>query len=154
MDFIKNWILIVVSTAVIGSIILILAPGGTTEKAVKTVVSLLLLLAFIVPFAGRKYSDYLLYEIKPENNETTVDAEKILTQLTATELENLVADILNRASVAYDEIKVTVSGNGNEIIIESITIFLPDDSNYNNQEVKKLLLEKIGYNVEVVVNND
>lgn len=50
MEQIRNWALGVTAAAIIGAVVLVITPKGSTEKAVRVAVSLFLLCALLNPF--------------------------------------------------------------------------------------------------------
>ena len=53
MEFLRNWALTIAIAALAGGIVRLLTPRGSVEKAVRTVVAVFLLSAFLSPLFGR-----------------------------------------------------------------------------------------------------
>ena len=116
MDFIKSWTLTIVTAAVIGSLIVTLTPSGGTEKTVRTVVSLFLLVSFFLPFIKENDFGFItqgnqpLFESAPE-----FDHNELMSDMMQNEVKRLVTEVLDSHSVKYTEINVDISVSDNEI---------------------------------------
>ena len=152
MEFIKNWVLTVVLSAVTGAVILLLCPTGNMERTVKTIVSLFLILSFIVPVSKGYIPELKIDEklYRPET-ELSEESERVLTELTVQEIKKRTEQILNNNSVAYDDLKVVVTAEADSIVLEKIIVYHPTaDENV----IKSLLAEKLGYEIRIEVIDD
>ena len=155
MDFIKTWILAIVSTAAVGSVVLMLCPAGSMEKTVKTVVSLLLLLVFLSPASRGELSALRMDNfVSYPDEDLSVDGAVVLSGLAENEIKKIISEILNEASVEYNDISVSAYVSGNEVVVERITLDLTERNEAVKERVLSLLEEKIGYEVEIEVSDD
>ena len=152
MEFIKNWVLTVVLSAVTGAVILMLCPTGNMERTVKTIVSLFLILSFIVP-ASKGYIPELKIDEKPYRSETELseESDRVLTELMAQEIKKRTEQLLADNSVAYDELKVVVIQEADSIVLEEIIVYHPT---IDENAIKSLLAEKLGYEIRIEVIDD
>ncbi len=155
MDFIKNWVLIIVSAAVVGSVALLLCPSGNMEKTVKTVISIFMLSAIVMPFASSGFMELDLRQYNEISGEAYKEnSGEILKEITTDEIENLIKKSLNDNSIAYDDIMAVVSEYDNVINIEEIVLTVTDGSGTETANAVKLIKEIIGNDVNVEVVND
>ena len=155
MEFIKNWVLIIVSAAVAGSVMLLLCPSGNMERTVKTIISIFLLSAIILPFSGSGFIKLDFIQYKETSGEVYKDnIDVIFTEFTADEVENLIKRSLNDNSVAYDDIMAVVSKKDDVINIEKIVLNIGEGSAAEADSAVKLIKEIIGSGVNVEVIND
>ncbi|MDR0884273.1 MAG: hypothetical protein LBN05_06690 [Oscillospiraceae bacterium] len=83
MDFIRSWLLSVTAAALAGMLVYILAPKGSTKKAVRTVAAVFFLTAFFLPFGQISLTD-VTWSQPPRAIEQTVPAqleETVLSQM-------------------------------------------------------------------------
>ncbi len=154
MDFIKSWTLTIVTAAVIGSIIVTLTPSGETEKTVRTVVSLFLLVSFFLPFIKENNVGLLtqgnqpLFETAPE-----FDSNELMSDMMKNEVTRLVAEVLDSHSVQYTEINVDISVSDNEIKADKITV-VTQEKIKNTDILIKEIEEKTGLIVGIEVRDN
>jgi len=59
MEFLRTWMLSVTSAALAGMLVYVLAPKGSTKKAVRMVAAVFFLTAFFLPFGKIAANDYI-----------------------------------------------------------------------------------------------
>ncbi len=155
MESVKNWILTIVTAAVAGSVILMISPTGNMQKNVKTVISLFLLMAFMLPMARGAipqfdWDDTLVIS----ENSIFENSDQILRGITSSEVENSVAEILNDNNIAYYDIDAQFTINDNEINITKIVIELNTNNSVTVETVKSVIKEELGNDVDIEVRND
>ena len=152
MEFIKNWVLTVVLSAVTGAVILMLCPTGNMERTAKTIVSLFLILSFIVPLSKGYIPELKIDEkLYRSESELSEESDRVLTELTAQEIEKRTEQLLADNSVAYDELKVVVIQEADSIVLEEIIVYHPT---IDENAIKSLLAEKLGYEIRIEVIDD
>ena len=68
MNEIKQWTLGITVSAIVGAIILFISPDGSTEKLVRTAVSLFLMCAILSPFITNADPMEIFNSIKKQHN--------------------------------------------------------------------------------------
>lgn len=155
MESVKNWILTIVTVAVAGSVILMISPTGNMQKNVKTVISLFLLMAFILPMARGEIPQFDWEDtLVISENSISENSDQILRKITASEVENSVAEILNDNNIAYYDIDAQFTINNNEINITKIVIELDTSNSVTDEKVKSVIKEEFGNDVDIEVRND
>ncbi len=138
--------------AVIGAVILSVAPGGATEKIVKTAVSLFLMCAILYPFISSeevrgimKISE--LPDIEISESEQG-GAENYLEEKTK---EKIIA-ILTESGIKDPDINISISiDNGNEMKINSVTVAATEEYKDLFENAQANLKAQLGIEVQIEV---
>ncbi len=138
--------------AVIGAVILSVAPGGATEKIVKTAVSLFLMCAILYPFISNDKARGLLknaelpdIEISESNQDS---AENYLEEKT----KEKISAILTESGIKDPYINISISiDNGNEMKIASVTVAAAEEYKNLFEKVEANLKAQLGIEVQIEV---
>lgn len=127
-------------TAVIFSM---LSPKGNMGKYFKIIISLFIILSFILPFTEKKIDfDFSLSGIYSELKE-----QEQYNDTYSSLIENKVKSFLKENNYDSCSVECDVKYSEEEITIEEIIIRIPDE--YNADEVKDLVYEKLGFSAKV-----
>lgn len=138
--------------AVIGAVILSVAPGGATEKIVKTAVSLFLMCAILYPFISSeeargilKISELPDIEISESNQG---GAENYLEEKT----KEKISAILTESGIKDPDINISISiDNGNEMKINSVTVAAAEEYKDLFENAQANLKAQLGIEVQIEV---
>lgn len=152
MDKIRLWAYGVTVAAVIGAVILSVAPGGATEKIVKTAVSLFLMCAILYPFISSeeargilKISELPDIEISESNQG---GAENYLEEKT----KEKISAILTESGIKDPDINISISiDNGNEMKINSVTVAAAEEYKDLFENAQANLKAQLGIEVQIEV---
>ncbi|MDR2753732.1 MAG: hypothetical protein LBB50_05440 [Oscillospiraceae bacterium] len=102
MEFLRNWALTVALSALAGGVVWLLAPKGSVQKAVRTVVAVFLLCAFLSPLFWRREvsPDWIWPEVEIDCSAMEEAVTRQLQAAVETELER-------RMQAVMDERKIT-----------------------------------------------
>lgn len=141
MNFIKNWIFSVCLTLILAVIFSVMTPKGSMGKFYKSIISMFIFISFLYPISNAKSGDFKIDMPKFENtyNLSIENAGKNSAQAI---IQNKLLEKGINADVSLD-----VSLTGNEIEINSLTVYIPD--NVLKNEVQDYLLNELGMVAEV-----
>ena len=152
MQTIKELASSLVVISVVGSVILILAPSGSMEKSIKTVVSIVMLTVFVKPFWGRfDFNELdLKSSISYENSEYKYN-DYIVADF-SNEIKNRIVSLLEKEGIFDIKVETEIIINKDELKIESVKLKIPQ--HYDEFKVKAINIVKkelgIVASVEVV----
>lgn len=152
MQTIKELASSLVVISVVGSVILILAPSGSMEKSIKTVVSIVMLTVFVKPFLGRiDFNELdLKSSISYENSEYKYN-DYIVADF-SNEIKNRIVSLLKKEGIFDIKVETEIIINKDELLIESVKLKIP--KHYDEFKVKAINIVKkelgIVASVEVV----
>lgn len=152
MQTIKELASSLVVISVVGSVILILAPSGSMEKSIKTVVSIVMLTVFVKPFLGRiDFNELdLKSSISYENSEYKYN-DYIVADF-SNEIKNRIVSLLEKEGIFDIKVETEIIINKDELKIESVKLKIPQ--HYDEFKVKAINIVKkelgIVASVEVV----
>lgn len=152
MQTIKELASSIVVISVVGSVILILAPSGSMEKSIKTVVSIVMLTVFVKPFLGRiDFNELdLKSSISYENSEYKYN-DYIVADF-SNEIKNRIVSLLEKEGIFDIKVETEIIINKDELKIESVKLKIPQ--HYDEFKVKAINIVKkelgIVASVEVV----
>ncbi len=147
MDSIKQWIFAICISAIVGGIILILSPEGSTEKAVRTAVSLVLLCVILSPFTSGINSELPVIP----NIEQAESIEENTVEIFKKTIEEKIAEILVKNSFINPKISIDIITQSNEMTVNSVKIIA--DSG-NTESARKQIRNELGIDVEIEVQNE
>ncbi|MDR0530557.1 MAG: hypothetical protein LBG83_00620 [Oscillospiraceae bacterium] len=152
MDAIRNWALTVALSALAGGIVWLMTPKGSVQKAVRTVVAVFLLCAFLSPlFNGRRG---LNLEFLPEAEATLPNFDAAVSrQIQAaveTELRARITEVLDRRKISGQIVLATDILPEGSINIATCRVALPPGTDTGG--LAAALREAAGLDVEIEVN--
>ena len=143
MELIKEFTVGLVIVCVTGAIIIILTPEGSIEKQVKTAVSLVMLLCFIYPFCSGIEIDFS-FDI-PIETESEISSEELFIDTFRNQLISDIKEYLSENDINVSNIEITMhTTDENEILIESVTVYLFADSKPETEITQQLIKNKFG----------
>lgn len=152
MDKIRLWAYGVTVAAVIGAVILSVAPGGATEKIVKTAVSLFLMCAMLYPFISSEEARGILKNSELPDIEISESdqggAENYLEEKT----KEKISAILTESGIKDPDINISISiDNGNEMKINSVTVAAAEEYKDLFENAQANLKAQLGIEVQIEV---
>lgn len=152
MDKIRLWAYGVTVAAVIGAVILSVAPGGATEKIVKTAVSLFLMCAILYPFISSEEACGILKNAELPDIEISESdqggAENYLEEKT----KEKISAILTESGIKDPDINISISiDNGNEMKINSVTVAAAEEYKDLFENAQANLKAQLGIEVQIEV---
>lgn len=152
MEEIRLWAYGVTVAAVIGAVILSVAPSGATEKIVKTAVSLFLMCAMLYPFiSGEEARGILKNAELPDIDISESDrggAESYLEEKT----KEKISAILSESGIKDPDINISISiDNGNEMKIDSVTVAAAEEYKDLFENAEASLKTQLGIEVKIEV---
>lgn len=138
--------------AVIGAVILSVAPGGATEKIVKTGVSLFLMCAILYPFISSEEARGILKNAELPDIEISESdqggAENYLEEKT----KEKISAILTESGIKDPDINISISiDNGNEMKINSVTVAAAEEYKDLFENAQANLKAQLGIEVQIEV---
>lgn len=140
MDFVKEWTLCVCTTLVASVIFSLITPSGRLSVFYKSVIALFIFISFINPFTNFKLN----------NIDFDIDNMDNSSSLVVNMVDNQVKNVLVNHSVIGANVKSDVERNGDEIVINSIDVFIPDD--YDEKDVHDIIFDELSINARVIHN--
>lgn len=140
MDYIKEWTLTVCITLIISIIFSMLTPKGNMGKFFKIILSTFIFLSFIYPLGNSDF-DFTFPDFQIESAEA--QEEESYENL----IEAQISESLTQGGYSSCIIDAKIEYSSNEIEIKELTVSVPNE--YNADEVKNYLFEKLGLVAEV-----
>jgi len=153
MQTIRTWALTIALAALAGGIVWLLAPKGSVQKAVRTVVAVFLLCAFLSPLFDRRGIDFTLLLPEDAAAPTIPGFDETISRQLQSAVE---AELIRRISGVLEERKISgqilvrtdiLPGGG--INIATAKVALPPGTNTSG--LKNSLEEAAGTEVEISV---
>lgn len=152
METVKQWAMGITVSAVIGTVILVVTPKGSTEKTVRTAVALFLLCAITTPFmTGVDFSGIFSGIKKPEPI-VTDKIESQIAEQTEIAVKEKIDEILLENGINSAEINIDISMNKDkELTVDMVEIFA--DKNFSNsfENAQKKIKSETGIDVKIEV---
>lgn len=151
MDGIKQWVLSISISAVVGAIILMLSPGGATDRSVKTAVSLFLMASLMSPFI--KNVDLSLPEIEslePSDEAEQSDFNQAVADQFKAAVETKINEILTQCGINEGHINIDITVDGEEMKIEKAEIFASGGGDF--RQAQKRIESELGIKVKIEVS--
>lgn len=152
MTEIKQWAYGITLSAIIGAIILSVAPGGSTEKLVRAAVSLFLMCAILSPFLSGADPAQLLDGLElPEvvTDETNNDEAREYFQ---EQIKEKISDILEECGIKNADIRISINiENGNEMSIDAVKITAEKIYEDHFKNAEENLKNRLGIEVKIEV---
>lgn len=149
MDTINKWVLTLIITCFIGAVILFLSSSNNFTSSLKTVVSLSIIVAFLLPILNKTDFNFSEYELQFEMAEEEISYNITQQMLDYAELEavDCVSDIIIRNEAVSR--KVVCEANideNNSIFISEIIITLESKYKPKKSEINKEI--KLMFNID------
>lgn len=141
MDFIKNWVFSVCLTLILAVIFSVMTPKGSLGKFYKMIISMFIFISFLYPISNAKAGDFKI--------DFPLFSSSYNEQLETAGKNNTEAIIVNKLKEIGVNANVSAEINfkNNEMEIESLTVYIPDDISQN--KVSEYLLSELGMIAEV-----
>lgn len=141
MDFIKNWVFSVCLTLILAVIFSVMTPKGSLGKFYKMIISMFIFISFLYPISNAKAGDFKI--------DFPLFSSSYNEQLETAGKNNTEAIIVNKLKEIGVNANVSAEINfkNNELEIESLTVYIPDDISQN--KVSEYLLSELGMIAEV-----
>ena len=153
MEVIKQWIICIIICSVITAVVSILSPTGGTERALKTVVAVFMICAFLSPFLNGTGIDADFDFPDFEENQSELSSEIIKTMLEETETQStvMINELLESLSVEFKEIKVYADINeDNEVFVRYISLTLSEKLSHREKQIASNLKSMFSSEVEFI----
>ena len=153
MNEIRQWAFGITISAIAGAIILFFAPGGSTEKLVRTAVSLFLMCAILSPFVSHADPMKIINALElPEAQSAPTTSDEAAEHLQS-EIKEKISDILNECGIKNADIRISINiENGNEMKIDSVQIFAEKIYENNFENAEKNLKNQLGIETKIEVS--
>lgn len=152
MDYIRQWAYGITSAAIIGAIVLSLAPRGATEKLLRTAVSLFLMCAILLPFISNANPLKMFKEIKIPDIVSSEESGKKAADYLKSELEKKVYDILIQCGINNPEVSIDITVDDlNEMKIDGISVLADSTDKDKLGLAESALKEELGIEVKIEV---
>lgn len=155
MDQIKIWALRIVFSSVLISLVLVLTPGGSIEKPVKTAVSLFMLFIIVYPFLdlSNGISTFDLTDIQTES--ALIKSDRIIADQLEYELSEKIKKKLYENQLSVDDVMVEVGiYNENELKVECVKVLVQNDNKSFSKKILQVLKDNFEINAEIEVVNE
>lgn len=153
MEVIKQWIICIIICSIVTAVVSVLSPSGKTEKALKTVVSVFMVCAFLSPFFDgvSVKTEFDFPDFK--DNEKVLSSEITRSMLDETEKQSVVKieELLESISVNAREIHVYADINKeNSIYIKFISLTLSEKFSHREKQIASNLKSMFSSEVEFI----
>lgn len=149
---IKQWAYGITVAAIIGAIVLALSPKGSTEKLVKTAVSLFLMCAILYPFISGANPIELFEKIELPEFDISISQNDSARNFLANELKEKIAEILSQSGINDTDISIDISiENENEMKINSVQIFAAEEFENQFEKAENALRSQLGIETKIEV---
>ncbi len=157
MEILRQWIISVSFAAIAGALIYLLAPKGSTERAVRTVVAVFLIASVAAPLTGLKENKVNLSGAgTPVLQQNASALEDLLLQqaneTTQDTLQGILKAYLEQRGLSAGQIllKTDILDNG-RIEIREVKIKLDGTARVTAGELEEAILTQTGLTVKVVI---
>lgn len=152
METVKQWAMGITVSAVIGAVILVVTPKGSTEKTVRTAVAIFLLCAILTPFMTGINFDEIFSGIKKSEPITTDKIESQIAHQTEDAVKEKISEILNENGIKSAEINIDISMNKDkELSVDKVKIFAEKIYSDSFEKAQKEIKNKTGIDVKIEV---
>lgn len=153
MNEIRQWAFGITISAIAGAIILFFAPGGSTEKLVRTAVSLFLMCAILSPFVSNADPMKIIKALELTEAQSASTTSDEAAEHLQSEIKEKISDILNECGIKNADIRISINiENGNEMKINSVRIFAEKIYENNFENAEKNLKNQLGIETKIEVS--
>ncbi len=153
MEALKQWIVCIIFCSLAGTVVSVLSPKGATERAMKTVVAVFLICAFISPFLGGTEidTDFNFSNFSFSQN----DLSEKITKTMLLEAENQTVikteELLESLSVEFKDVKAYAgTDKDNCIYIKLISMSVSDKYRHRERQISSNLKSMFSSEVEFI----
>lgn len=148
METLHLWVTGLCTAAVISAVVTVLTPSGALEKSIKSVISVFLICAMIMPFFKAKINiNNNSSIILDESNETATDMNEAVCEQTENYLKSTVEEVLEKNGISFREVIIDMKIEDDNISVNSVTVSGVDK---DAQTVKDILYKELSLNAEVI----
>ena len=152
MNEIKQWTLGITVSAIVGAIILFISPEGSTEKLVRTAVSLFLMCAILSPFITNADPMDIFNSLELTETQSAAQAGNEAAEYLQNELKGRILDILKECGINNADISISINiENGNEMKIENVSVKAEKEYEKYFENAEKNLKARLGIEVKIEV---
>ncbi len=147
MQIIKEWGAGLITISVVAAVILLLTPKGSSEKHVKTAVSIVLLVTIIRPLISLKFSDEDVFGSISfsETTDSLSDGNSGIAELFEKGFDDKIMNTLIEHGMTIDSVKSDVAVNeNNEIYVTEVTIYIEEKYYDDKDTVLKIIKDEYG----------
>ena len=142
MQAVREWAVGMCDAAIAVAVVKVLTPSGSLEKSVKTVVSVFLLCAMILPFCGEKSASQRYISTKFDEAELTEQAlTDEVSRQTAQYLKKSIEKILEKNGISYGDVVIDMELKDESVSVRKITVINPDT---DAQTVQTIIRKELG----------
>ena len=153
MEAIKQWVICIIICSVVTAVVSVLSPGGSADRALRTVVAVFMICAFLSPFLSGVTieSDFEFPDFSEHENELSREIANSMIRETEIQSETEIRKLLDSLSVEFRDIEVYAEINReNEIIIKQINITLSEVFSHREKQIASNLKSMFSSEVEFI----
>ena len=156
MNYVREWAAIICFASVACTMLELLSPSGKMEKMMRFVFGAFMICAMITPLIGIVDTINLDFKIDHQKNTEVCDfTEKLKDQevnLAAENVKNLAMEVLQEIGIKPQKINLFMDTKDKDSIsISKITVYLQKQNADRQEEVKRVVQEKLGLHTEIVM---
>ncbi|MDR1464775.1 MAG: hypothetical protein LBJ11_05685 [Oscillospiraceae bacterium] len=156
MDTIRSWATCVALSALAGGLVWLMAPKGSVQKAVRTVVAVFLLAAFLSPFFQKNGLALDFSAPEPDGAPTIGALQDALHSQTDEAIAEKIREVLESQGVDMGRGQISVRTDilsDGSINIEAVTVRLPAGG-YSTEKLRTAIREATGLDVDLIVGTE
>ncbi|MCQ2480048.1 MAG: stage III sporulation protein AF [Clostridia bacterium] len=147
MDTVHSWAVGLCAAAVIGAVVTALIPSGSLEKSVKTVVSVFLICAMILPFLKENLASQRYISINfDESDETQKALSAEVGRETEKYLKNSIEEILQKNGISCKDVVIEIEVKDESVSVSKVTVKAPSAE---GEKVKKIIKQELGVEASI-----
>lgn len=147
MDVIHSWAVGMCAAAVIGAVATALIPSGSLEKSVKTVVSVFLLCALVLPFFKENLASQRYISTNfDEANEINQSISDEVGRQTEKYLKISIEEILQKNGISCDDVIIEMEVKDESVSVSGVIIKNPSA---DASTVKNIIKQELGVEATV-----
>ncbi len=152
METLRLWITGITIAAITGAIVLFLTPEGGAEKAVKTMVSLMLISSIIMPLSADVNSDTGLTLTDEEiDSENTEQINNTIANSLKNKLTESIEKILNENGIQIHSVSINMETNGDEISVKNVLVVIDEKSKNSVLSASEILEKELGVKADITL---
>lgn len=151
MEGIKQLILGLAISSVLGALVIIFAPNGNLSRTIRIAVSLFLIAMIIIPASNIAKSGSFSTEM-PDYSQDDIDTSEIqstLEEQIKKKTEKSVEEVVSECGASNAEIIVSTSETDSKISIDSVKVILPIQYMSIYNKIEKNIYSKLGIKADV-----
>ena len=151
MDIVREWATAVCCACVVGAMLSVVSPGGSSKKLIGMIITLMTMCIMFRPVSAAR--DLVLtiknYSFSTENYENSMleeEVEQSAKSVYASYLEENLCRVLDGAGISYKSIAVTMDNSEDGCIsIGQVEVIVQNEDVGKTERVKELLRGYIGF---------